>query len=350
MDGSKILSMVVENLHFLDSLNYLPMSLKRMPKSFDLKCKKGYYAHFFFTASSMNYVGPYPEPEFYGADSIPADEHGQLMQWHEEQKGKLFCNKDELLAYCMDDVNVLRQACCAFRNLFLKLVEMDPFREAITISSICNKVFRTMFLKSDNVGIIPRAVYRMEDRQSFEDLQWLAYIGRSKNIIHAGNGREDYLAGGSNVKVDGYYQDTNEVFEYLGCFWHGCLCMPNRHKPNGNTDEALQNRCEETGEVAKNQKRWLQCCFDLGCQFRKLFRNTPGPENELCSHPYVKKAPINIRDALYGCTNEATKTYYRVEDGKNPDTWMSSVCTHTFVSMLSLLGPPGSVRGCRLSP
>ena len=35
MDGNKILSMFVENLLFLDSLNYLPMSLKSMPKSFD---------------------------------------------------------------------------------------------------------------------------------------------------------------------------------------------------------------------------------------------------------------------------------------------------------------------------
>jgi len=41
MDGSKILSMVVENFHFLDSLNYLPMSLNSMPKLFDLTCKKG---------------------------------------------------------------------------------------------------------------------------------------------------------------------------------------------------------------------------------------------------------------------------------------------------------------------
>ena len=31
MDGTKILSMVVENLHFLDSLNYLRMSLKSRP-------------------------------------------------------------------------------------------------------------------------------------------------------------------------------------------------------------------------------------------------------------------------------------------------------------------------------
>jgi len=74
MDSSKILSMVVENFHFLDSLKYLPMSLKSMPKSFDQTCKKGYYPHFFNTASNLNYVGPYPEPEFYGADSVPADE------------------------------------------------------------------------------------------------------------------------------------------------------------------------------------------------------------------------------------------------------------------------------------
>jgi len=65
----------------------------------------------------------------------------------------------------MDDVNVLRQACCAFRNFFLKFLKMDPFRQAITILSICNKVFRTKFLKINTVGIIPRAAYRMGDRQ-----------------------------------------------------------------------------------------------------------------------------------------------------------------------------------------
>jgi hypothetical protein len=87
-----------------------------------------------------------PSPNSTGR-TLSADERAQFL-WHEEQAGKVFSN-EELLAYCMDDINVLRQACCAFRNLFLKLVKMDPFREAITISSICNKVFRTMFLKSD---------------------------------------------------------------------------------------------------------------------------------------------------------------------------------------------------------
>jgi len=187
-------------------------------------------------------VGSNSEPEFYGPDFMSVDKRSQFFEWHKEHKGQVFCSKDELLAYCMDDDNVLRQASCAFRNLFFKLVKIDPFREAITISSNCNKVFRTMFLKSDTVGIIPTAGYRMGDRQTVEGLQWLANMGRTRNFIHAGNGRKVHLAGVPNVKVDGYWEEMNEVFESLGCFWQACLCMPNLHKPIGNTDETLQNR------------------------------------------------------------------------------------------------------------
>jgi hypothetical protein len=142
MEGIKTFSMVVENFQFSDSLNFLPMGLKSMPKSFDLTCKKAYYPHFFNTAENLDYVGSYPEPEYYGADYMSGDERAQFVDRHKEQKGQFFRNKIELEAYCMDDVNVLRQAYCAFRNLFLKLDGMDPFRQALTISSICNKVFR----------------------------------------------------------------------------------------------------------------------------------------------------------------------------------------------------------------
>jgi len=107
-------------------------------------------------AENLDYVGPYPEPKFCGADYMSGDERARFLEWYEEQTDKTFCNKQELLAYCIYDVSVLRQAYCAFRNLFLKLVKMDPFCQAIAISSICNKVFRTMFLKPDTVGIFPR--------------------------------------------------------------------------------------------------------------------------------------------------------------------------------------------------
>ena len=113
----------------------------------------------------------YPEHKYYGADFMSADDRAQFLAWYEEQKDKIFHNKEALLAYCMGDVNILRQAWCAFRNLFLKLVKMDTLREALTISSICNKVFRTIILKLDTVSFIPRGGYRLGDRQSIEAIQ-----------------------------------------------------------------------------------------------------------------------------------------------------------------------------------
>ena len=70
MDGTKIISMIVEYLDILDSLNFLHMSLKSMQKSFDLTCKKGYYPHFINKANNLDYLGLYPEHKYYGAEYI----------------------------------------------------------------------------------------------------------------------------------------------------------------------------------------------------------------------------------------------------------------------------------------
>ncbi len=74
MDGNKILSMLIENLNFVDSLNFLLMSLKSMPESFDLTCKKGHYPHFFNTANNLDYVGPHRKPKYYRANFMSGDE------------------------------------------------------------------------------------------------------------------------------------------------------------------------------------------------------------------------------------------------------------------------------------
>jgi hypothetical protein len=86
--------------------------------------------------------------------------------------------------------------------------------------------------------------------------------------------------------------------------------MSNRHKPIGNNDETLLRRYDETSEVAENKTVVIRL-------FRSevaSLKNTCGLQNELCSHPYVKHSPINIRDALYGGRTEASNTYYSIEE------------------------------------
>lgn len=52
------------NLTFLDSLNFLPMKLAKIPEAFGLEeLSKGYFPHFFNTKEHQNYVGPYPALE-----------------------------------------------------------------------------------------------------------------------------------------------------------------------------------------------------------------------------------------------------------------------------------------------
>ena len=114
--------------------------------------------------------------------------------------------------------------------------------------------------------------------------------------------------------------------------------MPNGHKPIGNTEDPLLYRYEETeARPKKVENAGYKVVSIWGCQFRKLLRENPGLENEPTSHPYVKNSPINIRDALYGGTTEATKNITQLSWGKKSIMWMLTVCTLTFVNLGNFL-------------
>ena len=67
-----------------------------------------------------------------------------------------------------------------------------------------------------------------------------------------------------------------------------------RHKPIGNTDETLLSRYEETEARLKEiEDAGYKFVSIWGCGFRKLLRENPGLENEVCSHPFVKNSPLN---------------------------------------------------------
>jgi hypothetical protein len=110
----------------------------------------------------------------------------------------------------MDDVNVLRLA-CSFRNLFLSLVKMDPFRQAVTVSSIYNKVFPTMFLKPDAVGIIPKGGTKWEIASLLKLFNgWRTSAGRETMLLMPEMDGRSVWHGFLIMKVDGYFAKTNE--------------------------------------------------------------------------------------------------------------------------------------------
>ena len=169
--GSKIMYMTIElDLHIkvIDSLNFLPMKLSALPNAFGLEeLKKGWFPHYFNTRENQNYVGPYPDAQYYGHDFMSEKERAELLEWLSERKNDVFDFRKEMLEYCRSDVDILRQACLKFRELLMtatgKQIEVrnkkgktekkwvgavDPF-DSVTIASVCMNVFRTKFLEEE---------------------------------------------------------------------------------------------------------------------------------------------------------------------------------------------------------
>lgn len=102
-NGSKIMSLKVKtlNLRIIDSYNFLPMALSKLPKTFGFEeLKKGYFPHLFNKAENQNYVGELPSKEFYSPDTMSSNDRAKFLAWYEDRKSSPFNFKEELDAYC----------------------------------------------------------------------------------------------------------------------------------------------------------------------------------------------------------------------------------------------------------
>lgn len=169
--GSKIMYMKVGeglNMRFIDSVNFLPMPLASLPKSFDLQeMKKGYFPHLFNLPCNQNVILPrLPEEKFYDPDSMNSDKRKIFKEWYMKNVECEFNFEREIYEYCVSDVSILRKACLKFRNLVKKITGtestcynpdlmdyetvqfgmIDPFG-FLTIASVCLGIFRAKYLK-----------------------------------------------------------------------------------------------------------------------------------------------------------------------------------------------------------
>ena len=170
-NGSKMMFLHVKrglSIRCLDSLNFLPMKLAKLPEAFGFKeLKKGYFPHLFNKKENFLYIGPYPTAEFYSPDYMSPEEKSEFLSWYQERvdSGEQFDFQTEILEYCRSDVDILRKACLRFREIIQNVTGreevfynenagapdtqinsgIDPFSQ-ITIASVCMKIFKCKFL------------------------------------------------------------------------------------------------------------------------------------------------------------------------------------------------------------
>ena len=222
--GAKCVTMTLEmfDIKFIDSLNFIPMSLAKFPKTFaQPELCKGYFPHFFNKDENQDYVGPMPCQDDYGVNFKKPAEREAFMSWHQEQvdNNYVFDFRHEILKYCRSDVDILAKCCLLYREMFKDKTGIDPFDKATTIASYCIQVYRTKFLQKDTIALLSQA-HQLKVKQSHEALQWLSYTAE-KEDIHIQHGRNGGEKRVGNYSLDGYCEETHTAYEYQGCYWHG---------------------------------------------------------------------------------------------------------------------------------
>lgn len=284
--GAKLMGMEVKNglnIRFTDSINFMGMALKKLPKAFGLKPEqmgletgdveelaKLPFPHEFNTRQNLNYKGPYPPLEMYGIATMSAEERAKVTAWYNRQRGKEFDMQQQLETYCTVDTSILRLACMTFRQLLMDITSSEADDGEITyvdcfahftIASTVMQCFRLNYLEeyydvelcdgrrgigcfkggkwmfdgqpigvgdisskqfhSSNIGQIPAQGYIRNVNHSQKSIAWLEFQSKrlGREITHARNHGEHRVRCGSSVYSVDGYDPVSKVIYEF----YGCL-------------------------------------------------------------------------------------------------------------------------------
>jgi len=234
--------LTVGNIKIIDSHNFVASPLSAFPKTFGLNnLKKGYFPHYFNTNENQDYIGPILDVKYYGIDTMEKTVQKKFLKWHAAKVKENYVSdfQKEFLEYCDSDVDILRRGCLELRKQFLEMADIDPF-QYVTIASVCMAIYRSKYLQPKTIVIIK------DDKKEMYSKESIAWLNTFSNVQNALNGEEINTCG---AKVDRFNQETNTVYQYHGCFWHGCPKCYNEDKINNENLETMgdlyQNPQEE---------------------------------------------------------------------------------------------------------
>lgn len=270
MNGRKILKLYCENVIMIDSLSFFLLPLSKLPKAFGLEVsvKKGYFPHYFNQIQNWNYSGYIPDKEFFKPDMMKKEESEKFNKWYSEQKNskQIFNFKKEIIAYCKNDVEILHQSLNAFRFNFKNLTNLDPITRCFTLASIGLEVYRALYLKNQVLGITKVNGYTSLRKKSFSCSCWLDWLQKVNNIKIL----REYKIG--KFYADGYNPQTKTVYEFFGCYWHGCAFC---YEENRDKQTIKRNLRLITPEYAYRKTiKKLKVYFNLGYKVELIWEHT----------------------------------------------------------------------------
>ena len=346
-NGCKLLELQHDKIRFIDSLSFFQMPLAAFPKTFGLvELKKGYFPHKFNIPEHQEYVGAIPAIDYYMPETMSPEGRQKFEAWHKEQSDNqvVFDFQKELVEYCESDVRLLKEGCMTFKRVFEAQTGFNPF-EHMTIASACNRDLRMNHMIPNSLASEPVGGWRNRINQSQVALEWLTWcehqhrqqalaqltpeeLEAEDRMLHihpnyphpAHRSHLQYVRSGGEYRVpgtpftlDGFHFPSNTIYEFHGCFWHGCpKCYPIRHEKHLRLfNRTVQDVYEKTqAKMATLRQKGYNVIEMWECQWSQLKQTRPDIQAYVDSLQFV--LPLNPRDAFCGGRTNAIKLYHHV--------------------------------------
>ena len=326
-DGKRLLKAKFGNVVFFDSLNYLPMKLRDFSSAFRLETVKGDFPHKFNRQENEDYRGQIPDIDFYSPQFMTEKTYDEFLTWwmdvaQKQLDGELgeWVFKDELIKYCEADVDLLYEGWMKFVQVSFETTGIWPTVENCTLASFCNMVWRSSLDKnSPEIGLIPKGGYAKDNSHSKISLMWLKYLdafyyGGQMHYAGKNAGEKLITVNKGQVAVDGYCEEGKVIFEFFGCFYHGCVRCYSPDSHSGVGGAKIRDLYTRTmNRVGNLRKQGYEVQYIWECEWRN--------EMETCAEVQQRLAEIedqllhvsdrlNPRDAFFGGRVEATRLYH----------------------------------------
>ena len=313
--GTKVIKITLGDIHFIDTNMLFNLPLAKLPQAFgfDESLIKGYFPYFFNDGTDENwrYEGELPAIHYFTPETMNEETSNAFYSWYEIEKKKYipytekkYILVEQLIEYCKNDVLVLIEAVMRFRSTLKSITGIDPVTRNFTLASIAFEILRCKFLQKRTIGITPAEGYLQENCSIVAN----CYLDYIESLLGDRLQREKIITfDRSVIKVDGFHPLTNTVYEFNGCFFHGCMkCFP-----------GLMQRQEDTKKrESKIEKRGFKVITIYECEFKQLIEQNHHVKSLYLNlkQKYLRlkfASRFTIRDALFGGRIENFQLSYK---------------------------------------
>lgn len=179
-------------IKFKDSLLLLPMSLRKLCKSFNVPTPK---THFPFKLTDINYNGPFPAYELF--TDISREEYDLIKKEH---GNRVWSFREEAIKYCSIDCVALFDIIFKFNELIFNQFSLNV-HGSLTLPSLAMKIYKSSFMTKNTI-------YQILGRVEWDIRE--SYTGGAVDVYINHNGNNQNLLSGIKNKL--YYYDVNSLY------------------------------------------------------------------------------------------------------------------------------------------